>query len=298
MSVSYTSGNIKNVLICGKGEIGSAIGFIAAKRGFTVDYYDPQKGIDPEDRSDTNFEGYDVIHVCFPIKDVNAIYDVVNKSHMYGVIVIDATIPVGLAGKINDMFKDEGYGQLLLHSPVRGRHPNMVGGLRKYVKFVGPADSTRIQETEDFCKFYYTQLGIPYKVLSSADACALGKLTDTTWYLTQIVFANQISILCAKHNLNFDEVYTQFQETADTGVKFKNVEGRAICESFVPRPVMTPGFVGGHCLIPNLEILKQDISPSFYSWVKQMNEYFAGNINKMVESNADVKPLEHEGDRE
>ena len=95
MSVSYTSGNIKNVLICGKGEIGSAIGFIAAKRGFTVDYYDPQKGIDPEDRSDTNFEGYDVIHVCFPIKDVNAIYDVVNKSHMYGVIVIDATIPVG-----------------------------------------------------------------------------------------------------------------------------------------------------------------------------------------------------------
>ena len=291
--------DIKNILVCGKGEIGTAIGSLAESGGFSVDYRDPLKGIFPPDRSDDlNFEGYDVIHICYPIKQVNDMYEILREATMESAIIIDATIPVGLAPAIDKMFKDEGYAQLLLHSPVRGPHPDMVAGIKKYVKFVGPADPARLKETEDFCQTYYTKLGIQYKVLSSADACAAGKLWDTTWYLTQIILANQVAISCAKHHLNFGEVYTTFQETGDTGVKFVNIDGRAVCEKFVPRPVMVPGAIGGHCLIPNLEILKPDISPAFYSWVKQMHEYFAGQLNEMVEQNSGIKPLNHEGDRE
>jgi len=291
--------DIKHVLICGKGEIGTAMGQVVEHGGFVVDYYDPIKKVFPTtDPMDQHFAGYDVVHICYPIKSAEDIYPDVDWVSKNAVVIIDATIPIGLATQINETFKKEGWQYLLLHSPVRGRHPAMVDGLHKYVKFVGPADPARYTEAVDFCVFYYTQLGIPFRVLSSADACALGKLLDTTWYLTQIVFANQVSLICAKHHLNFNEVYTQFQETGDTGVKFENIDGRAVCNQFVPRPVMVPGAIGGHCLLPNLEILKPDISPAYYSWVKQMHEYFAGQLNQMVEQNANVIPLKHDGDRE
>jgi len=288
----------KRILVCGKGEIGLALGQIAENAGFTVDYYDPPQDVFPPDRSDDlTFEGYDVIHVCFPIKTVNEIYPLMTYAEMDAVIIIDATIPLGIATEINRMFLDEGYAQLLLHSPVRGKHPDMIGGLKKYVKFVGPADPSRVIETAKFCHFYYGKLGIEWELLSSAENAAAGKLIDTTWYLTQIVFANQVAVFCAQHDLKFEDVYTAFQETADTGKKFVQVDGRAVCDEYVPRPVMIPGSIGGHCLLPNLELLKPHISPAFYSWVRQMHEYFASDVKTFVE-NKGTATAAHEGDRE
>jgi hypothetical protein len=290
---------IKNVLVCGKGEIGTAIGEVAQQAGMRVRFYDPPKNIFPPKTAKLKniWPGYDVVHVCYSINKLQEIYDITDYVRDDGVIVIDATINVGFAGSIQGALTDEGHKQLLLHSPVRGRHPNMVDGLKKYVKFVGPADPSRITEAANFCRDYYTKLGIKWQLLSSADNAAAGKLFDTTWYLTQITFANQVAMYCAQKNLNFNEVYNRFQETGDTGRKFEVVDGRAICMKFVPRPVMVPGAIGGHCLLPNLELIKGNISPAYYSWVKQMNDYFTSEVKAFVEKKG-TETASHEGDKE
>lgn len=268
------------VLVCGKGEIGSGLGEILAfSHGVT--YLDPQLKLYAPPRYKA-----DVIHICFPIKSVKEFTPLLHYCKAFTVIIIDATVPIDLPMEIQKQAGD----RLVLHSPVRALHPNIQSGLRKYTKFVGPADPARHDETLQFCHEYYPP-EIRFCILHSSRETAAGKLWDTTWYLTQIVLCNQIAVYCAKNGLKFSDVYTQFQQTGDTGA-FMYENGRAIATKLFPRPVMIPGGIGGHCLMPNLEILKEDISPAFYSWIQQMDNYFKNTeLQEYFKKNTGIPPV-------
>jgi hypothetical protein len=70
--------------------------------------------------------------------------------------------------------------------------------------------------------------------------------------------------VCKKFNVDFSQAITRFNETYNNASRELNPN--------VVRPVLTPGFIGGHCLMPNINILKKDIKSDFFDSIEKSNE--------------------------
>lgn len=261
---------IKNILCCGFGEVGKGIVQLDKESGYVVDIHDPFKNYYINREID-----HDLIHICFPYKkfkcfkkSIGKILDQlpIRKRSFKRFIVINSTIQRGVASKLQNRMKE----YMIIHSPVRGTHPNILDGLKKYVKFVGYADLYgRLSFTSFILKDYYESLGIEYQILKSADECALGKIITTTHYGLEIAFCNVVNSLCEEFGIDFNESYRLFMKDENIGREYiKNKNGRARAKELIPRPIMTPGRIGGHCVIQNLQFLKKDCK-KLYKFIKK-----------------------------
>src|SRR5690606_41264469 len=100
-------------LVIGAGEVGTALHTVLNTRDVCE-----IRDVDPIDYR------ADVIHIAFPWSD--AFVEHVQRyaaEHGAELVVVHSTVPVGTCDA-------NGW----VHSPVRGRHTNLVGGLRKFVK--------------------------------------------------------------------------------------------------------------------------------------------------------------------
>jgi hypothetical protein len=48
----------------------------------------------------------------------------------------------------------------------------------------------------------------------------------------------------------------------------------------VPRPVLFPGPIGGHCLMPNIKLLKKDIKSDFFDAIEKSDEKKKQDLEK------------------
>ena len=78
---------------------------------------------------------------------------------------------------------------------------------------------------------------------------------DTSYYGWLINYAQISQAIASKHKVDYDEMWS----FADEIHKFLG-----------NRPKMFPGFIGGHCVIPNLELIKDDS----LNQINKINEYF------------------------
>lgn len=218
---------MKKHIVIGRGEVGAAIVEI-----LNCDSYDLSQG-EPK----LEYE-YDVMHVCFPYSDsfVESVkkYKEIFKADL---IVVHSTVPVGTCDP-----------EEWVHSPIRGVHPNMVEGVRTFVKYFG---GKRAPEAS----FFFAQLGIDVKNTQKAADCEALKLWDTTQYGMMIVLQKQIYAYCRKHGLDFDVVYTDANHTYDIGYEKLN-------RPEVARPYLkhVEGPIGGHCVVPNCDMLDHPIA--------------------------------------
>ncbi len=79
------------------------------------------------------------------------------------------------------------------------------------------------------------------------------KLFDTEYYRTCIEFAHRVNRFCEKHGLIFSEVYTIPNITYNEGY---TELGHPEYVRPVLQPIMTE--IGGHCLLPNQKLIKND----------------------------------------
>jgi UDP-N-acetyl-D-mannosaminuronate dehydrogenase len=178
------------------------------------------------------------MHLCFPFE----IEDFVGEAQRYiellepRLTVINSTVAVGTTRAVHDRTNAP-----LAHSPVRGKHVRMVEELTRYTKFVGPiAEPDGVAAEEHF-----RSLGMPTKVLSSPEATELAKLSETTYFAVMIAWAQEVERLCGRLGVGYDEVVSIYEEI-----------------DFFPPVKYFPGVIGGHCVLPNIEILKRvDDSP-------------------------------------
>ena len=76
--------------------------------------------------------------------------------------------------------------------------------------------------------------------MSTTKTAELAKiLVDTTYYGWLINYAQITKMICEKENVDFDEMWKFADE---------------IHENLGNRPKMFPGIIGGHCVIPNLDL--------------------------------------------
>lgn len=219
-----------HLVIGSQGQVGSALIEVLSEK-YEVD------GIDY--LSDRLYKQYDVVHICFPYHEkfeetVRVYLDIYLVPE--GLVIIHSTVPVGTSAKLN-----------AVHSPIRGVHPHLAEGIRRFDKYFGGA---RAEEAA----WLFTYLGPCLVTYNSGDTEAM-KLWDTTYYGWNIVFEKAVKAYCDEHGLNFDIVYTRANRSYNEGYADLGME-------HVRRPVLKdyPGKIGGHCVIPNAKLLGGEIA--------------------------------------
>jgi len=218
-------------LIVGLGEVGDAISKIL------LDAYGPENvaGITRDASFGDIKQSFDIMHVCIGYSDqfIEQV-DAYQKIYKPKYTVIHSTVPVGTTRKLN-----------AIHSPIRGVHPNLEGGIRTFPKFLAGPNVDHIAD-------YFRRAGLKVILFEDPEISEAGKLFDTEYYRACIEFSQRVKAYCSKYNLNFHEVYTIFNTTYNEGyVKLGYPE--------VVRPVLEPIMkpIGGHCVVPNSKLIKQ-----------------------------------------
>lgn len=242
--------------VIGIGEVGSAIAEIFSKN-FQVF------------KKDINFDEIggqkiDYLHICIPYNKkfiTTAISQI--KKNKPKLAVIHSTIAVGTTKEI---FKKTNLP--IVHSPVRGTHPNLVRDIKKFVKYIGPTD----KKSGEFAKEHLKKAGLKTDLLLQSEETELGKLLDTTYFGWNILFCKMVGLLCEKLNLDFDNVYTRFNQTYNEGYKKTQPQ--------VLRPVLSyhhhkdkSGLgIGGHCVMENTKLLHNQYHSSFTKFIIRENK--------------------------
>lgn len=175
----------------------------------------------------------EVMHVCYPFQIRDFIGETVRYIETYqpALTIVNSTVAVGTTRSIA-----ERTGAAVVNSPVRGKHVRMLDELRSYTKFVGSMDPSWAERAVR----HFESAGLKTKVLSSPEATELAKLTETTYFGLMIAWAQEVERYCDKTGQNYDEVVSFYDEI-----------------KFFPPVKYFPGTIGGHCVIPNIKILRE-----------------------------------------
>ena len=230
------------IAIIGNGEIGSSLAKVY--KG---------KDIQPmvRDLGINEIKGeVDVLNICLPYSDkfVDITLNYI-KEYNPLLTIIHSTIPVGTTKKICNEIDSS-----CVHSPVRGIHPNLKEGIETFVKFIGYNSLNDLHLTGK----HYDQLGIKYEWVENTDSTEIAKMLSTTYYGLCIAFHGEMKKMCDEFNIDF-EVINKWTETYNSGYNNLGINN-------VQRPNLFPpeGSIGGHCVIPNTELLmKQFKSKAF-----------------------------------
>lgn len=224
-----------NIAIVGYGEIGKSLQQVYSdydKFNLTIIDKDYARGDD----------NIDIMNICLPLVDFfdTIVVNYIKKYNPKLCIIHTSTIP-GVTESIADQVNCS-----VVHSPVRGVHPNLYDGLKTFKKYIGYVDN----EGKELCERHYNELKIPFESIKGPANTELAKLYSTTYYGLCIAFHGEMKKHFEELNLNYD-IITDWNKTYNDGYKELGKED-------VVRPVLTPPdkFIGGHCVIPNTELLR------------------------------------------
>ncbi|CAE6488115.1 hypothetical protein [Candidatus Nitrosotenuis uzonensis] len=227
-------------VVAGLGEIGAPILHLLSKKSNVVGY-----DINPDLVDQTSLKKYTAIptnflHICIPFTKTfeSNIRDLFVKFQPKG-IVIHSTISPGTTEKLQLTFSIP-----IIYSATRGLHRRMLYDLKRYTKFYAISEKA---PNKQWATKTYTKLmkksGIKTKQMSNPITLELAKIVvDTSYYGWLINYAQLSNMLALKHGVDYDEMWS----FADEIHKFLG-----------NRPKMFPGFIGGHCVIPNLELINE-----------------------------------------
>jgi len=240
-------------IILGMGEVGETLFDLLVDR--KVDCI----GIDLDNSKCKNFSENEIIknpeylHVCLPgelVKFTDIVVDWIDKIKNIQVVIIHSTVKPGTTKNIQEKSSIP-----ILFSPVRGVHKRFLNDIKKYTKFIsfdGKEIDLKIRKDLEnrFEKVDW---------MSTTKTAELAKiLVDTTYYGWLINYAQITKMICEKENVDFDEMWKFADE---------------IHENLGNRPKMFPGIIGGHCVIPNLDLVKYE-NLDMIKKINQMYEKF------------------------
>ena len=228
---------MEDVIIIGAGEVGQAIIGLEENAEHQIWVLDKKYDKVPDKGR------YRVMHVCIPYS--KAFVDDVNRymqDYPSDLVIVHSTLPVGTMDKLEPR-------GIMVHSPVRGKHPNLLDGLYTFVKYVGGP--------VDYCSqalAYFDVLDVKARRIGDYRASELFKLLDTSYYGWCIAFADRAKKLCDKYGANYDLVYKDGNQTYNEGYTRLGMPN-------VVRAVLTPpqGGVGGHCVTNNAILLDDKV---------------------------------------
>ena len=215
----------QKVVVVGLGEIGKPLLEVVREHHDAV-------GVDISPPA-AHIDRVEVLHICYPFEIKDFVGETARYIHLFGpaLTIINSTVAIGTTRAIA-----ERTGAAVVHSPVRGKHVCMLEELYKYAKFVGAIDPLAGRQAVD----HFESVDLKTKLLSSPEASELAKLTETTYFGLLIAWAQELERYCDQVAVNYDEVASFYEEIG-----------------YLPPVKYTPGIIGGHCVMPNIEILRK-----------------------------------------
>ena len=171
----------------GFGEIGSSLYRIYEKKQF-------KKLIkrDPFIKLNDTLEECDIINVCIPyfsFKEFIKSLEDLNNNHC--IFIIQSTLGIGVCDKLQKIFQN-----VIVHSPVRGVHPNLTEGIYTFDKYIGFSDSHyNSKKYTNFLSNHLKYLDLK-PVVTRTKESELAKIVSTTLYGINIAAINDVFLLC------------------------------------------------------------------------------------------------------
>jgi len=262
IATSYNLKQEKDVVV-GLGEIGMPILKLLSKSEFVVGY-DVNKKLMNKKQFE-KFKRYKTcfIHICIPFTDkfLQNLQLLYNKFKPQG-IVIHSTVSPHTTSKLQTQLPIP-----IIYSATRGVHKRMLSDLKKYTKFFAIEHTVpRAKWASSTFSKLMKRCGIRTKQMSNPLTLELAKIiVDTSYYGWLINYAQLSNMIAIQNKVDYDEMWS----FADEIQKFLN-----------NRPKMFPGFIGGHCIIPNLDL----IDDKTLNLIKEINSDYGKLLKKRRKS--------------
>ncbi len=227
------------VLVVGLGEVGRPLLSIL-NRTFAC------KGVDiqPVDIS----QACSVLHICYPFQIPNFVVTTAGYIEKYQpqLTMIHSTVAPGTLRAV----EEASGGASVAYSPVRGKHARMEAEMLHYTKFVAASRTRVLQEAIEHLR----QAGFKTAAFRTPEIAELSKLLETTYLGILIAWTQEMERFAAHYDASPREVNAFFQEI-----------------DFLPSHIF-PGHIGGHCVMPNIDILRAHFNSKFLDAVVESNE--------------------------
>jgi len=258
--------NWYRILIIGKGHVGTTLGEIFEKKGYEVEYHDPNRKIfgnlDQE---------YFSVHICYPMKFRNnwvfhtrKYISMINTRYF----VVEATIIPGVLKEFDDII---GKKSVLVYSPIRATEAIMKRQLQQLHKLWAIYTENPGIDREKHIQDFYKNTFSTQVQFKDAEALVLGKLLEVTWFGLNIAFTQHVKRLCKDMDINFDEAYTEYTKFSKIGYDYNDLIDGAP-KRWIDRPILRPDVIGGNCVIQDVDLLGLVDGSVIWDWVKWSNE--------------------------
>jgi UDP-N-acetyl-D-mannosaminuronate dehydrogenase len=222
-------------IVLGMGEVGETLFDLLVERGIDCIGIDLDNSKCKNYSENSKIENPEYLHVCLP-GELSEFVDItinwIRKIEEVKVVLVHSTVKPGTTKNIHEKSKIP-----VLFSPVRGVHKRFLDDIKKYTKFISSDD----KRVDSKIKLDLEKRFEKVDWMSTTKTAELAKiLVDTTYYGWLINYAQITKMICEKEGVDFDEMWKFADE---------------IHENLGNRPKMYPGIIGGHCVIPNLNLI-------------------------------------------
>jgi UDP-N-acetyl-D-mannosaminuronate dehydrogenase len=173
----------------------------------------------------------EVLHICYPYEISDFVGETVRYIQRFNpsLTIINSTVGLGTTRRIATVS-----GTRVVNSPIRGKHAHMLQELQMYTKYIGAITP----EAGELAARHFESVGLKTRMLPSPEATELAKLTETTYFGLLIAWGQEVERYCDEVGAHYDDVASFYEEI-----------------KYLPAVRYWPGVIGGHCVMPNIEIL-------------------------------------------
>lgn len=240
-----------SILVVGLGEVGRALYNVIRGEGVGFDIYgydiDPSRNVD---RIEDIPRPIDYLHIAFPYGRCSKFVEAVSM-YVYRfkpkLTIIHSTIAPGTTRLLQDKLDT-----LIAYSPVRGRHPYLEKHLRFWVKWVSAVKPEALDEGVKHLR----ELGFKVRCIDKPETLELAKLFETVYRAALIAIWQEMHRISIKLGGDISGIAEFIAE---------------VHEVLGDRPIYYPDVIGGHCLIPNTEILLGCVDSKLLRFILESN---------------------------
>ena len=250
---------MKKDVVAGLGEIGFPILKLLAKKQITVGYDLDKRLVNESKFKKLQSVQTSFLHITIPVTSkFNSNLLQLYKKFKPECIVIHSTIGPGTTEQIQKKIDVP-----VIYSATRGIHKRMFKDIKRYTKFF--AISKKAPKKQWAIKTYSRKMkncGVKTKQMSKPETLELAKIICDTSYLGWLVnYAQMSNTIANEYGVDYDEMWSFSDE---------------IHKFLGNRPKMYPGYIGGHCVLPNLNLINDET----LNLINKMNNSYAKRLKK------------------
>ena len=234
-----------DAVLVGLGEVGRAL-YEVLRRSHDIYPHDPELALEARD------DWYDLLLISFPysLKFFDQVKEYQARFQTKATVIF-STVPVGLSKELD-----------AIHSPIEGRHDNMVGSIRLFPRFIGGGNLEQRKVVADF----FEQAGLNVIQVICSEATEFAKLQSLAIYGINIEWARHCGKVMAELGIN-QEWLTLYNHEYN---KLVEANGQSqFCRYNLDPP---EGVIGGHCVLQNMDLLNQQYPHPLSGVVLDLNK--------------------------